>query len=98
MLINDTATVATEVPVYLYPNESPRLNLKEPLCGHIDVLQIRYDKVWILDYKPEAKFNRVNSSHQVFLYALCLSKRTGIPLDDIGYAYFDEKDYFEVKF
>ena len=94
MLINDTATVATEVPVYLYPNEIP--GLKQVVTGHIDLLQIRWDKVWILDYKPDAKFNRTNSLYQVFLYALCLHKRTGIPLKNIGLAYFDDKDYFEI--
>ena len=96
MLINDTATVAIEVPIYLYSNEVPELKLNKPITGHIDVLQIRWDKVWILDYKPEAKYNRVNSSHQVFLYKLALSKRTGIPLEYINCSYFDDKDYFEI--
>lgn len=97
MLKNDTATVAVEVPIYLYPNEIPELDIKEAICGHIDILQVRWDKVWILDYKPEAKFNRVNSLHQIYLYKLALSKRTGIPLEKIGSAYFDDKDYFELK-
>jgi len=96
MLINDTATVAIEVPVYLYANEIPELNLDKPITGHIDVLQIRWNRVWILDYKPEAKYNRVNSAHQIFLYRLGLSKRTGIPLENISCAYFDDKDYFEI--
>jgi ATP-dependent exoDNAse (exonuclease V) beta subunit len=95
MLINDTATIAVEVPVYLYANEIPELNLNKPITGHIDVLQVRWDKVWILDYKPEAKYNRVNSAHQVFLYRLALSRRTGIPFENINCAYFDDKDYFE---
>lgn len=97
MLINDTATIATEVPVYLQAADIPQLNLNQPISGHIDILQIRWDKIWILDYKPEAKYNRVNSAHQVFLYKLALSKRTGIPLNNICCAYFDEKDYFEVR-
>ncbi len=97
MLKNDTATVAVEVPVYLYPNEIPELHIKEPICGHIDFLQIRWDKVWILDYKPDAKFNPVKSLHQIYLYTLALSKRTCIPLQKISAAYFDDKDYFELK-
>ncbi len=97
MLKNDTATVAVEVPVYLYPNEVQELGIKEPICGHIDFLQIRWDKVWILDYKPDAKFNPVKSLHQIYLYKLALSKRTGIPLKSICAAYFDGKDYFELK-
>jgi len=96
MLVNDTATVAVEVPVYLQVNEIPQLKIDRPISGHIDILQIRWDKVWILDYKPEAKYNRVNSAHQVFLYALALSRRTGIPMSNIGLAYFDDKDYFEI--
>lgn len=97
MLKNDTATVAVEVPVYLYPNEMPELSIKEPICGHIDILQIRWDKVWILDYKPDAKFNPVKSLHQIYLYKLALSKRTGIPMENIRAAYFDDRDYFELR-
>ena len=94
MLVNDTATVAVEIPIYLYPQETPGLN--RFVSGHIDLLQIRWDKIWILDYKPDAKYNRVNYNHQLFLYALALSKRTGIPMRNIGMAYFDDKDYFEI--
>lgn len=97
MLKNDTATVAVEVPVYPYPTEIPELRIREPLCGHIDFLQIRWDKVWILDYKPNAKFNPVKSLHQIYLYKLALSKRTNIPLQRISAAYFDGKDYFKLK-
>ena len=93
MLANDSATIAVEVPVN--PNEAPDLKLAEVLTGHIDVLQIRYDKVWILDYKPEAR-RETRAKFQLYLYARALNARTGIPLSRFGLAYFDDQDYFEV--
>ena len=96
MLANDSATIAVEVPVYLYPNEAPDLKLTDVLTGHIDVLQVRYGKVWILDYKPEAR-RETKAKFQLYLYARALSARTGIPLSRFGLAYFDDKDYFEVS-
>jgi hypothetical protein len=95
MLANDSATIAVEVPVYLFPNEAPELKLTDVLTGHIDVLQVRYGKVWILDYKPEAK-HETRAKFQLYLYSRALSARTGIPLRYFGLAYFDDKDYFEV--
>ncbi|MCE8424926.1 MAG: hypothetical protein J5U17_04020 [Candidatus Methanoperedens sp.] len=72
-------------------------NIVDTICGHIDFLQIRWDKIWILDYKPDAKFNPVKSLHQIYLYRLAINKRTGIPLENIRAAYFDDKDFFELK-
>jgi ATP-dependent exoDNAse (exonuclease V) beta subunit len=95
MLANDSATIAVEVPVYLYPNEAPDLKLADVLTGHIDVLQVRYGRVWILDYKPEAK-RETRAKFQLYLYARALSARTRIPLSRFGLAYFDDNDYFEV--
>lgn len=96
MLVNDSATVAVEVPVYLYPDEAPDLELTGALTGHIDVLQVRGNRVWILDYKPEARRERY-AKYQIYLYARALSVRTGIPLRRFAMAYFDDKDYFEVS-
>lgn len=95
MLVNDSATVAVEVPGYLHPHEAPDLQLTGALTGHIDVLQIRGNKVWILDYKPEAKREK-RAKYQIYLYARALSVRTGIPLSRFALAYFDDKDYFDV--
>jgi hypothetical protein len=97
MLANDSATIAVEVPVYLLPNEAPDLNLDGALTGHIDVLQIRGGKVWILDYKPEAR-KETRAKHQLYLYARALSVRTGVALGCFGLAYFDDRDYYEVSF
>lgn len=95
MLANDSATIAVEVPVYLYPHEALDLHLTGALTGHIDVLQIRGDKVWILDYKPEARREK-RAKYQLYLYARALSARTRIPLWRFAFAYFDDRDYFEV--
>ena len=103
-LINDSVTVAIEVPVYLYPYELNKKELKmygikisEPLSGHIDILQVRWDKIHLLDYKPDAKKSDKAAADQIFLYALALSKRTKIPLDNFICAYFDDKEYFQLK-
>jgi len=49
MLINDIVTIACEVPVWLWEK-----NLDAGIFGHIDILQVRNDQVYILDYKPDA--------------------------------------------
>ncbi len=95
MLVNDSATVAVEIPIFLHPREAPDLNLTSTLTGHIDIVQIRGNRVWILDYKPEAKREK-RAKYQIYLYARALSVRTGIPLSRFALAYFDDKDYFEV--
>ena len=86
-LINDSATVAVEVPVYLTEKES---GYKKPLTGHIDLIQVRSNRIHVLDYKPDQSGNVVNQLH---LYAKCLKKRTRIP--NITCAYFDENGYFQ---
>ena len=98
-LINDTATIAIEVPVYIKPNELTKseqkdygITLDEPLSGHIDILQQRFNKTHILDYKPDAKKTDKTTADQLFLYALALSKRTKIPKRNIICAYFDENN------
>jgi len=103
-LINDTATISTEVPVYLYENELTKqeqtrygLDLQEPLSGHIDILQQRFEKIHILDYKPNANRNDKATIDQLFLYSLALSKRINLPLRKIIFAYFDDKNYFQFK-
>ncbi len=81
-LTNDSATVAVELPVYLTESES---GYKKPLTGHIDLVQVRSNKIHIMDYKPDKSGNVIN---QLQLYAKCLKKRTG--LSNITCAYFDE--------
>ena len=78
-MANDSCTVAAEVPVYLTAEDvqyysrsgfalSPRdLGQGIPLTGHIDLLQIRNNRIHILDYKPEA--GKQQPLHQLTAYA-----------------------------
>ncbi|HBX53786.1 MAG: hypothetical protein A2275_07280 [Bacteroidetes bacterium RIFOXYA12_FULL_35_11] len=99
MLENDTSTIATEVPVFLQLTKStiPWLrNIKSAnnyITGHIDILQYRNGKLYILDYKPGA--DKEKPLGQLFVYACCLSKATGIPFTNIKLAWFDENVYYE---
>ena len=68
-------------------------NLPKLITGHIDILQIRNGMVHILDYKPKAEKER--PIEQLTLYAMALSRLTGLRLFDFKCAWFDEKDYFE---
>ena len=101
MLINDTSTIATEVPVYLAKNDLEFFlrmgfslpELKTPVTGHVDIIQIRNNFIHVLDYKPEAGKEKPIS--QLTLYSLALSSRLKIPLKKIKAAWFDEKNYYE---
>ena len=104
MLINDSTTIAAEVPIYLtnwdagyYRNEKgfifPLNNYKTPITGHIDILQIRNGLIHILDYKPEAE--KQNPIEQLTIYALALSRKINLPLYYFKCAWFDEKSYYE---
>jgi hypothetical protein len=66
----------------------------DPLTGHIDVLRREEDgRLGVWDYKPRAAAER-DAHIQVFLYALMLSLRTGLPLTAFLCGYFDEKDAY----
>ena len=103
MLVNDSVTVAMEVPIYLKRQDlehfTRQLNFKIPLkledtlTGHIDLLQLRNGFIHILDFKPNAKKEKPFA--QLILYALALSRLTGLMLKDFKCAWFDENDYFE---
>ncbi len=69
-------------------DEIPKL-----ITGHIDFLQIRNGLIHILDYKSNAAKER--PIEQLTLYALALSRLTGIRVFHFKCAWFDEKDYFE---
>ena len=108
MLINDTATIAAEIPVYLKSNEqkikdfptSKSGDFEETkttnLTGHIDILQSRYHKLYILDYKPEP-INKKQTIAQLLLYREALSKRANIPKSRIKLAFFNDKGYYELS-
>lgn len=67
--------------------------LPKLITGHIDFLQIRNGMVHILDYKGHAAKER--PIEQLTLYALALSRMTGLRVFNFKCAWFDEKDYFE---
>ncbi|MFH0903394.1 MAG: reverse transcriptase domain-containing protein [Pseudomonadota bacterium] len=95
LLACDVKTIACEVPVFLRNHEisKTRLHRKGTLSGHIDVLQVRDGKIHIWDYKPDARKAK-KAAQQVFLYAVALSERTGIPLDQFVCGYFDDADAY----
>jgi len=102
MLINDSVTVAVEVPVFLTRDDLAYhqqcgfdLNFRsEAITGHIDFLQIRNGYIHILDYKPEAH-KETHAHVQLTIYALALARRTALPVKLFKCGWFDEKDYFE---
>ncbi len=67
--------------------------LPKLITGHIDFLQIRNGMVHILDYKSHA--SKEKPIEQLTLYALALSRLTGLRVFNFKCAWFDEKDYFE---
>lgn len=100
MLQNDAATLGVEVPIWMNSDElevySKLFGTDEPLSGHIDVLRIEGDKIWIWDYKPKAHKEKYATT-QVYFYALMLSKRTGLPLNKFMCGYFDENTAYVFK-
>jgi len=89
MLINDTATIASEVPVWYWEK-----SVDSGVTGHIDLLQVRGGKVYILDYKPGASQEK-KAPQQLYHYAAALSFRAKVPFESIRCAWFDENAYFE---
>lgn len=104
MLTNDSATIAVEVPIVLNADDLAHfltLGYQVPLTlargqvvtGHIDIVQIRYGLIHVLDYKPAAK--KIKPIEQLTIYALALSRLTGIRLNHFKCAWFDDEHYFE---
>ena len=100
MLENDSKTIAAEVPLWLKPDEvefyQSLFKTSEPLTGHTDLLRVDDNKIWVLDYKPNAYLEKFAAT-QVYFYALMLSKRTKIPLEKFRCGYFDMHDCFLFK-
>ena len=105
MLINDSVTVAIEIPIWLAEQDIasleaqhgielvPRLGAAERvITGHIDFLQVRNGCVHLLDYKPDARTNKPIA--QLAIYALALTRLVpGLKLFDIKCAWFNEAEY-----
>jgi len=106
-LVNDSTTIAVEVPVYLTKDDivyflsrgfQPHLvNHPTPITGHIDLLQIRNGLIHILDYKPDAHLKHVQEQviQQLTIYALALASKTKLDLHSFKCAWFDENSYHE---
>jgi hypothetical protein len=94
MLEHDDTTVAMEVPLWLEFDQAgvfqSIMSPGECLSGHVDVISIENNKIWIWDYKPNALKERW-AHVQLSIYALMLSQRTQIPLDRIRCGYFDDE-------
>jgi len=85
LLCCDRDTVAVEVPVWYWD----KINNKG-ICGHIDIVQVKFGKVWILDYKPDCEKENYNSVvSQLYNYALALHFRSGVSLSDMKCGWFD---------
>jgi hypothetical protein len=105
MLVNDSATVAVEVPIVLSHDDihhyRSKLGFDVPLplgqgdvyTGHIDFVQIRNGQVHILDYKPDAA--RIKPIEQLMIYALALARRSHLLLYHFRCAWFDDRNYYE---
>lgn len=95
-LINDSATVCSELPVFINPKEVDSLDIDIPLTGHIDLIQIRYDNLYILDYKPNLRHPEQYIS-QLQLYKKAVHARTAIPEENIIPCTFNEYIYYELR-
>ena len=105
MLVNDSTTLAIEVPIWLAPSDIKALEVEhgisllppgssvESITGHIDFLQVRNGAVHILDYKPNARADHPIA--QLMIYALALTKLARLRLFDIKCSWFDEEEYCE---
>lgn len=100
MLQNDNKTISIEVPIWMFDTELSSYHQifesTDPLTGHIDALRVEDGKVWIWDYKPNARKEKYASTQTNF-YALMLSKRAEIPLDKFRCGYFDDEDAYVFK-
>jgi len=102
MLINDSVTMAVEIPVFLTREDVHYYRIRgfdldfqtDVITGYIDFLQVRDGHIPILDYKPDAR--RETHAHvQLTIYTLALARRTSLPLKAFKCGWFEEKDYFE---
>jgi hypothetical protein len=107
MLINDSVTVAIEVPIWLTEEDIAALEAEHrihlvslygvaerAITGHIDFVQTSNGAVHILDYKPDARTNKPIA--QLAIYALALTRRApDLKLFDIKCAWFNEEEYCE---
>ncbi len=95
-LINDASTVCTELPVFLNPVETDLFQLDAPLTGHIDLIQIRNNHLFVMDYKPNLNHPE-RFTAQLLAYREAVHHRTQIPKEKIGMAAFNQYSYVEYQ-
>jgi hypothetical protein len=97
MLSFDNKTLAIEVPLWLTKNElacfKDIFKSDLALSGHIDLIRLENDKIWIWDYKPNARKEKYAST-QTYFYALMLSKRTSLDMSNFMCGYFDDMNVY----
>jgi hypothetical protein len=97
MLQHDNATISIEAPIWTqHPLVASYFNTSIPLTGHVDLVRVEHDKIWIWDFKPNA-IKEKYATTQTYFYALMLSERTGIPLERFMCGYFDQDNAFVFK-
>ena len=64
---NDSKTICCELPVFIKPEEIDLVNIETPLTGHIDLIQERFGKLYIMDYKTNLNRPKSHAS-QLLLY------------------------------
>ncbi len=94
-LYNDSSTVCTELPVFLNPKETRLFDIETPLTGHIDIIQIRNNNLYIMDYKPNLRHPEQHTS-QLTAYKQALHHRTRIPEENIIPCVFNEYSHYEL--
>jgi hypothetical protein len=100
LILNDPKTFACEIPIWLQPSDfqdyETRFKTTSCITGHIDILRIESNgKLGLWDYKPNADKEKT-AAQQVWFYMMMLSKRTGVPIEQIEGGYFDESSAFSV--
>jgi len=97
MLSFDNKTIGIEIPLWLTKDEfvgfEELFKTNLALSGHIDLIRIENNKIWIWDYKPKSCKEKYATT-QTYFYALMLSIRTGLPLDKFMCGYFDDIDCY----
>ncbi len=79
---------------FIKPEEIDLVNIETPLTGHIDLIQERFGKLYVMDYKTNLNRPKSHAS-QLLLYKEALHQRTSIPKNKIIPAVFNEHDYYE---
>jgi len=77
---------------------APAAQFKTAIAGHIDLLQWKFDTLYILYFKPNArKEQKRKVATQLSLYAMALPCRAKVPMEQMRCAWLDGEDFFSFK-